>query len=281
MRPNLFIIGAAKSGTTSLHHALAEHPDIFMSKIKEPGFFVPEFVRWPKDEEWYLSLFAEGEGCRYRGESSTHYTKRPRFEGVAERVHRFQPDARIVYVMRDPLQRAISHYWHNIHSKMPRNREPRHMLETIRGEPFYRDIGDYQMQIRPWFDLFGERQVRLVVFEELTTDPEGELSDLMTWLDLPPIAARLEQKNARAEHVERPAIVERVRHSSTWERVAPLVPKHLRQTASAATARPLADLYPDESDAVRELLGPWARRVTQESEALVGRSLPWTNGHVG
>lgn len=155
------------------------------------------------------------------------------------------------------------------------------MLETIRSKPFYRDIGDYQMQIRPWLDLFGERQVRLMVFEELTTDPHGELVELMTWLGLPPIAAGLEQKNARAEHVERPEIVERVRHSSTWERVAPLVPKPFREYASAATARPLTDLYPDEADAVRELLGPWARRVTRESEALLGRPLPWTTNHVG
>ena len=112
-RPNLFIIGAMKSGTTTLHEYLDSHPQIAMSRIKEPGFFVEELTL-RQGEDWYLSLFEQDDRFRYRGESSTHYTKLPVFRGVAERLSRFNPEARLIYIMRNPIERLVSHYWHNI-----------------------------------------------------------------------------------------------------------------------------------------------------------------------
>ena len=115
--PNLFILGAAKCGTTTLHSYLIAHKEIFMSEIKELGFFVPEFSYQPKELSWYLSLFEQAENYRYIGESSTHYTKVPFYDGVAERVYMFAPEARLIYIVRDPIERAISHYWHNTKSQ--------------------------------------------------------------------------------------------------------------------------------------------------------------------
>ena len=99
-KPNLFLIGSMKSGTTTLHDLLAEHPDISMSEPKEPCYFVdPDLLKnlWPemwrmgywKDEQAYLALFSGKSGAKYFGESSTDYTKMPKISGVAwPRMHR-------------------------------------------------------------------------------------------------------------------------------------------------------------------------------------------------
>lgn len=80
--PNLFIVGAMKSGTTTLHNYLNMHPDIFMSqKPKEPQYFVQE-LNWSKGEDWYLSLFEAAGDAKIIGESSTDYSKLPRYQGL-------------------------------------------------------------------------------------------------------------------------------------------------------------------------------------------------------
>ena len=85
---NLFIIGAMKSGTTSLHEYLNEHPQIAMSTEKEPGYFVEE-LSLDKDNSWYQSLFENTTNELYFGESSTHYAKYPTYDGVAERIKNY------------------------------------------------------------------------------------------------------------------------------------------------------------------------------------------------
>src|SRR3954465_14378495 len=109
--PNLIIIGGLKCGTTSVHHYLGLHPEIGMSRPKELNFFVEE-LNWPLGADWYRGHFTGDE--RVQGESSPHYTNEPRFAGVAERIHGLLPEARIVYIVRDPIDRMLSHYLHNV-----------------------------------------------------------------------------------------------------------------------------------------------------------------------
>ncbi len=279
MRPNLFIIGAAKCGTTSLHHFLAGHPDIFMSPIKEPGFFVPEFRYHPKDPDWYLSLFADAMDVRYAGESSTHYTKRPLFEGVAQRLHAFSPDARMIYLMRDPIDRAISHYWHNTRSVRPEFREERPMLEALTQDPLYMAYGDYAMQLESWLELFGPEAVLTLVYEEVIRDPGTLLSGTLAWLGLPAPSGepRLEQRNARPDtiHTSRGlGLLERFRHSALWDRVAPWVPRGWKERASHMATRETAPKQEDQSAEVGERLRSVAREQVRRTELLLGRELP-------
>ena len=121
LRPNLFIIGAMKSGTTSLHEYLDTHPQIAMSRgegarILRRGVGAPQgrgVVPQPVGR-------AGRRQHRYRGESSTHYTKLPIFQGVPERLFRFNPEARLIYIMRNPFDRVVSHYWHALRRRVPR-----------------------------------------------------------------------------------------------------------------------------------------------------------------
>src|SRR5207244_9201435 len=105
--PNLVSIGASRCGTTSLHRYLDLHPDIAMSKTKELNFFVEE-RNWQRGVAWYEREFSDS--APVRGEASPHYTAFPRYRGVAGRMARVVPEARLVYLVRDPIDRAISAY---------------------------------------------------------------------------------------------------------------------------------------------------------------------------
>ena len=112
--PTFFIIGAPKAGTTSLHSYLAAHPQIQMSSVKEPRFFAgPENgIPYPPDRvgslDAYEALFDPA--AEVRGESSTDYATHPRRQGVPERIGELVPEARFIYLVRDPIARTVSHY---------------------------------------------------------------------------------------------------------------------------------------------------------------------------
>src|SRR3954452_4665444 len=108
--PNVFIIGAAKCGTTSLHHYLGQHPEISMSRAKEPSVFSQG--RWVTKYESYDGLF----DCDapYRGDASTSYSRYPVEGDAAARIHAAVPDAKLIYLVRDPIERTVSDYVHHV-----------------------------------------------------------------------------------------------------------------------------------------------------------------------
>jgi hypothetical protein len=115
MLPNFIIIGAMKCGTTSLYYQLSEHKEVKMSIQKETNFFIRkrdfEKGRYEKGRDWYESCFPEGGMAR--GECSPNYTKVHLFPGVAQRMQELLPDVRLVYMVRDPIERLVSHYVQN------------------------------------------------------------------------------------------------------------------------------------------------------------------------
>lgn len=168
-RPHFIIIGAMKCATTTLHDQLALQPGVFVSEPKEPNFFSDEAV-WELGFGWYRGLFAdagEGDLC---GESSTHYTKLPTHPHAAERLFEHVPHAKLVYVMRDPIDRLVSHYihaWSRREIDVP-------IDEAVRKHPELIDYSRYAMQLGPWIERFGMDRVLPVFFERLTRDPQGE-----------------------------------------------------------------------------------------------------------
>jgi hypothetical protein len=189
-RPNLFVVGSMKSGTSTLYALLKRHPAIFMSEPKEPAFFIARDARPAgnifedaSDEEAlhiYLDLFRAARGFTYSGEASTWYTKRPRCGCAAEAIHKFNPSARIIYIMRDPIERTLSHYWWDCRWM----HETRGPLEAIAEDPRYRDYSYYAMQMRPYLECFGREQVSILTLEELEQDPRREAERLFGRLGL-------------------------------------------------------------------------------------------------
>jgi Sulfotransferase domain len=110
MRPNFIVIGAQKCGTSALHHYLRQHRDISMSKPKELNFFI-DTKNWDRGVSWYELHWPEQ--IAVRGEVSPNYTAHPHLGGVPERMHSVVPDARLIFLVRDPIQRVVSQYVHN------------------------------------------------------------------------------------------------------------------------------------------------------------------------
>jgi len=161
MLPNLVIIGAAKAGTSSLHYYLGLHPEISMSATKELRFFSHD-REWARGVDWYASQF-EGE-ARVHGEASPSYTMFPRYPESAGRLRQVLPAAKLIYLVRDPIARIVSHYLF-AHAG---GREPRSFDEAT-GAPDSRYVacGLYYTQIARYLEHFAREQILVIAQEDL------------------------------------------------------------------------------------------------------------------
>lgn len=287
--PNLFLVGAMRSGTTALHEVLGTHPDIFMSPVKEPAFFadpdelatdsrVASAAGYAGNLIAYRTLFQDAGSARYAGESSTHYTKQPRINGVAERIGDLVAAPRILYLIRDPIRRTLSHYRYHVRAKYERKA----CLDALRTEPIYCAASDYAMQIRPFLDHFGDSHVRIMVLEEVVAAPEAELGAMFTWLDLDPslATARLPQRNEVTGSIERargPEALHRLGRTSSYQRLARAVlPQGLRSKVRGALNRPVAADETDRPEVLDYLRRVHAPHVDAVEELLGRRIDAWT-----
>ena len=278
-KPNLFIIGAMKSGTTSLHEYLDTHPQIAMSDEKEPGYFVEE-LSLRRGEEWYLGLFEQDARYRYRGESSTHYTKLPVYQGVPERLYRFNPDARLIYIMRNPFDRVVSHYWHAVRD-LHHGGELRPLLKAVREEPEYLAFSDYAMQLEPYFERFGQDSIFTLTFEALIENPERELDRIYHWLGLPPhpiderLAKAHNQKPKDMVGIAGAGLLNRIQYSSAWDQLSPHFPTWMKNWAKKRAYRPVDErLSQRDITHLREAVAELQRRQIDRLARLLGRDFP-------
>jgi hypothetical protein len=280
-RPNLFVVGSMKCGTTSLHNMLAGHPAIFMSNDpKEPMWFGG--ANSGKPLAWYLGRFAEAQGERYVGESSTDYTKSPRLGGVAAKIKEFAPDARILYIMRDPIERAISHYWWEVEFSA----EGRSFFDAMKSSREIADVGNYAMQIAPYIAAFGRESVHCLTLEALTDDPAREMRAIFDFLDVEssPIAAEdlahANRSKATVRRVSGP--FSKLKGTPLWSAAKAVMPPSLRKQAIATLAKPVERKIPDdELSAAIALIRPRLLKETEALSSLLGRDFPewaWLNG---
>ena len=147
-----------------------------MSRPKELNFFVEE-LNWSLGPDWYAGHFAAD--APVRGETSPHYTNRPRLDGVAERMAGLIPDARLIYAVRDPIDRLLSHFLHNAGGGY----EARPLEEVLADEhSAYFDRGRYAFQLEPYLEAFGPEQVAIVSREELKSDRAATMRRLFEFL---------------------------------------------------------------------------------------------------
>lgn len=284
-KPNLFLIGAMKSGTTTLHELLAEHPEVSMSEPKEPCYFVcsdqlktlwPEMWRmgfW-KDEASYLALFKDKPQALYYGESSTDYSKRPKINGVVEKIAAFNPQARFICIMRDPVERTLSHYWHMVEHRGER-RTP---IEAILQDAHYTEVSHYAYQLQPYIECFGRENVYALTFEELKRDPQAVVQAVYDWLgvasDFVP-QALTSARNVTPEGIRQKragmGLLNSLRHSVMWETIGHYFPPALRRVGVAMIEKKIPRREVDTS-AVIEYLRPLQQAQTRALEAQLGRS---------
>jgi hypothetical protein len=282
-RPSLFIIGAMKAGTTSLHAYLNAHPSIFMCEPKEPCYFVhPSQLNWPNmkklklwgNEDRYLELFASAGDATILGESSTLYAKLPHITDIPERIFQFNPDARFIYIMRDPIERTLSHYWHEVRQ----GQESQSLLTAIQNNPLYQDVSNYPLQLKPFQEQFGAEKILTLTSEALTLDPQASVRQVFQWLGVD--AEFIPPNLGRKEHVSPKQFYQkgtffRLRYTWPLSAIADRLPKSIRHQGKKMGVREIdrADSH-DKRPKVIEYLRPIQQQQTLELQALLGREFP-------
>lgn len=201
-RPNLFIVGAPKSGTTSLYDYLSGHPDVFMSPIKEPIYFAPDMkagfkhrFRYGEDEAAYLALYDSARDERYAGEASTRYLashEAPRL------IHEFDPAARIIVMLRNPVDFVYALHNERVSQQAEdvvdfeealglddERREGRRLPygSNILGS-VYRDNAMFGNQLGRWLATFPREQIHVIIFDDFARDTPGEFRRVLQFLGI-------------------------------------------------------------------------------------------------
>lgn len=286
-RPNLFLIGAMKSGTNYLRKLLHAHPSIFMCEPGEPSYFVePQELKaiwagmWDRgfwrSEQNYLNLFRSAGDATILGEASTSYTKQPYVTGVAERIKTFNPDARLIYVMRDPIERTLSHYWHMVRY----HAEHRPMIKAIQDDQQYTDISHYAMQLMPYFERFGDDRIEILTYENLVREPVAVMGQLYSWLGVGSDGVDMtrfdEPENVTPEIVRLPhrwSALRWLRQSPQLRAILRSTPHSVQKALRGAADRDVLRQDVATTEAI-EFLRPIQRRQTEELSQVLGREFP-------
>jgi hypothetical protein len=196
--PNFFVVGAAKAGTTSLHAYLSEHREVFMSTRKEPHYFScfemrPEFDNFEpavRDPREYQDLFRGSEGRKAVGEASPSYLCDP---NAAAQIKASIPNAKIIISLRNPVQRAYSHYLMEYYAgreKLPFNaalEADQRRPEKGWGVSFqYIELGLYAEQVERYLGVFGRQNVLVILFEDLIRATAPVMQQVARFLDVDP-----------------------------------------------------------------------------------------------
>ena len=194
--PNFFIVGAPKAGTTSLYKYLENHPDVFMSALKETNFFsyqeIEEQKLYYKEKgigDWknYLTLFENAGGKKAIGEASVSYLFYPK---TAAAIKEKYIEARIIIMLRNPVERALSHYFMDykmgyMNRKFSdivfRSRETH--LQKMQYQQ-YIELGLYAEQVKRYIDAFGREKVMLIFFEDFKANTASEVKRLYRFLNV-------------------------------------------------------------------------------------------------
>lgn len=196
--PNFFIVGGVKCGTTTLYEHLKQHPQVFLPDMKEPSYFmdsVPPPSDFRKredragDREGYLALYSHAEAFRAIGDASPYYLWD---NGAAERIHKSCPEARIIVILRDPVQRAYSQYLKDPISGFDTKLG---FYDTIRNDQqdpnrnwwrpgLYVELGLYHEQVKRYIEIFGRDRVLVVLVEDLKNNPMAFYSRIASHLGI-------------------------------------------------------------------------------------------------
>lgn len=273
--PDFLVIGAMKAGTTSLCRDLEANPRIFFPTVKEPHTLVFDDVLTSEGKHRYAALFQKALPTQKCGEGSTGYTKLPFHQGVPARAKRLLgDDLRLIYIVREPISRAISQHYHMYRA----GDAPLDFGDAVRSIRMIVDCGRYAMQLEPWLDAFGRENISVVKFEDYIQDRSRTISSLYTFLDVDPIPLGSDTTtvhNAGEEQLLPPRslrdVTRRVTRSQWYKRnIHPRTPQWVRDRIKSifynkAGERPkmptvdavdfLIERFQDDVEKLRVLLG--------------------------
>lgn len=288
--PTFVGVGAAKSGTTSFHAYLRQHPDVFMSPIKETNFFStdidprdfsPLFERVVRQRRLNLEEYVNGDQrTEHRSayvRELDHYKKLFRFAATASavgeisnsylysataarQIRSLAPDARIVMVLRNPVDRAYSHYLANVRDGLTIQRfrdEIDHDQQSRKKgwgiSHLYVDLGLYHEQVLRYMEVFDRKQLKIVTYDEFVRDPSALMSDIFSFIGVDAEFSVDMTTHHNAARVPRyPRLMHRLTHAGVKRPLFYVLPRSLRPTIKELFFRRgrAPQLPPSDRDAV-------------------------------
>lgn len=253
--PDFLVVGAMKSGTTSLWRYIKDHPQIQMAKGKEIHFFSsPEL--WEQGWEWYLSRFPERDPATIAmGEASVSYAMFPTHPEVPARIAARVPNVRLVYLVRHPIRRMQSHYLHLVR----RGSEHRPIDEAFLDDEPYLNYSRYATQIKRFLEHFPKEQLLVLTAEELRAEREATLARAFTFLGVDPTwqdPVQEQEYNRGEDAVGLTPTAARIRGNPALRRLAQRAPSWLRKAGSRPVDRKQANLSAETTARVSERLAP-------------------------
>ena len=239
--PEFIVIGAAKCGTTALWKYLDAHPGVYMSYVKEPRYFtrfggglargemddqMPRAGTYDQGLDWYVALFDEAAPGTVRGEASTVYAVAPDAPAL---IRAYNPDVRLILMVRDPVERMHSHYW----QERKAGWDPGPFAEIVaEGHPrarYYEAMSHYAATADRFLEHFGRDQLLVLANEDLDEDPEAALQRVFAFLGVDP--SFRPASLGRRYNVQRAPRFPALRRFVEWSRgrVGPRLPWRFRQ----------------------------------------------------
>jgi hypothetical protein len=266
--PTFLIIGAAKAGTTSLYHYMRQHPDIYMSPVKEPAYFAATSggADWIRTRQDYEHLFDGATTQRARGEASPQYLND---RAAPERIAADLSGVRLIVSLRNPVDRAYSSYL----GRLAAGAERRPVDEAMRRGTYYFDSSLYHAPLAGYFARFDRTRIKVLLFDDLVADTGGTLQQVCDFLNV----ERGFRFDTSVHHGSAVAPRSPAVSAAFWTLTHAIrrhLPERLRDTGLAGRAQHLLVRPPDPlPDAIRRQLQENFRDDILRTETLIERSL--------
>lgn len=306
-KPNLFIVGTAKAGTTALHDVLDKHPKIQMCPVKEPNYFSkdieienfcldqknrfknqsvkfeqdgkvkPRHKLYVKDLDLYMRLFADfnDKSAQYIGESSVSYLYS---KVAAEQIYSFNSQAKIIIILRDPIDRAYSHFL--MDTKVGRNKSM-NFIEAVEldlksptkdweNDHLYIDLGLYYLQVKRYLELFPRKNILILNYDEFKLDNKKVLDIIGRFLGVTDLSENTSIQKKNIAKVPRNALIKRLFRSNRVKQISrKIFSSRIRSTLKnqLLTSRKVPLLNAED----RALLLPYFLNDIEQLENLLNR----------
>ena len=281
--PNFFIVGAPRCGTTSLHRYLSKIPGIFMSPFKEPNYFNPNvkkefFIFKPiRDKKKYLKLFERVTSEIAIGEASPTYLMDPSTPSLISKVI---PNAKIIAILRDPVDRIFSEFLFLLGTASVKSSFSDTIRQGVKGKNYSSkrllDSGLYYEQVKRYFETFGEKQVKIIIFEEFFQDAKKNLTDVLDFLGIKQEVLDFE------DEIHNPFIVPKGKFPK-YIMGNKMLRKFGKNILPKSTIRSLRDTLTEKAekpnilDQDRKFLCDFYRKDVEKLKQLLNHPLPWKN----
>ncbi|MBL4652517.1 MAG: sulfotransferase domain-containing protein [Flavobacteriales bacterium] len=271
------VIGAMKCGTSALTRELSIHPDICFSSVKEPNLFLNE--NWRDLESEYIELFSDTD-TKLLGEGSTSYTKLPHESPtyLVKNLYEYNPYLKFIYLMRDPIERIISHYKFDL----LKGGTQLSFKESINSNPHLYKVGCYSYQLEPYINLFGRDNILLLTSEEFRKNRQETLNQISKFLNIGSTKFHDNQVITGESSLIPNQYVERIFLSNLASKFKNVIPVRYRYKIRYRISKFFSTEFkiPEIDNETRKTLREKYQREYENVVTLMGRELiEWKNFH--